>query len=185
MPTSAERPFEPEKRDKVQTRVQWGVSSMDQNDEGKVQLVRLAVRVTIGIIFLFAGIQHVVGIEGYTGLFTTIGIPMPETMAPFVAWLELIGGIALILGALTKIFAPLLAVVMVVAMIAFKIPNAYGTFSETAREVTYWGFVGAIRLEFLLMLLCIALFILGPGKFAVDRFLFAKKSDGESGSPAS
>ena len=143
---------------------------MGQNNDHSSTLMFL-LRVSTGLILFFAGLGHVDGIEGYTGLFTTIGIPMPDIMAPFVAWLELIGGIGLVLGALTRVFSPLLAFVMLMAMVTFKIPNAYGVFSEQAREATAWSLASAVRVEFLLMLLCITFLVLGPGKHAIDSLL--------------
>ena len=73
----------------------------------------LALRVGVGLIFAFTGWMKLADLSGTVAFFGTIGF------APFwaylVAFVEFLGGIAVLLGVYTRIAAGLLAVVMLVA----------------------------------------------------------------------
>ena len=73
----------------------------------------LALRIGVGAIFIFSGWMKVSDLAGTVAFFGTIGF------APFwaylVAFVEFLGGIAVLLGVYTRIAAGLLAVVMLVA----------------------------------------------------------------------
>src|SRR4029079_3412535 len=71
------------------------------------QIALTLLRVVLGIVFLMHGYQKwfVMGIPGVTGFFTSVGAPMPGISAYVLATLELVGGIALILGLFTRIVA--------------------------------------------------------------------------------
>ncbi len=74
----------------------------------------LALRIGVGAIFIYSGWLKVGDLAGTVAQFGTMGF------APFWAYLvsfvELIGGIAVVLGVWTRIAAKLLAIVMLVAM---------------------------------------------------------------------
>ena len=63
-------------------------------------------------------------IQGVIGMFEMIGTPLPGLAALLVALVELVGGLGVILGIGTPIWSLLLAAVMVVAIIAVKLPMA-------------------------------------------------------------
>src|SRR6476646_9018559 len=65
------------------------------------------LRIVLGVIILMHGWQKFfgMGIGGVTGFFTQVGAPMPGVMAPVIATIELAGGIALIIGLLTRLAA--------------------------------------------------------------------------------
>ncbi|MCU1547129.1 MAG: hypothetical protein JWO29_80, partial [Arthrobacter sp.] len=77
------------------------------------------LRVAIGFIFAAHGWQKFndFTIAGTQASFAKMGIPLAEIAAPAVATLELVGGIALILGVLARIFAALLALDMLGALV--------------------------------------------------------------------
>jgi putative oxidoreductase len=130
----------------------------------RVDLALLILRGVAGIIMFMHGYQKVFqyGFAGVSQGFAGMGVPMPGIMGPFIALLELIGGIALILGVLTTVFAALLAADMVGAIVlvhlfkGFFIPEGY---------------------EFALSLLgaCLALALAGAGRYSVDRALGGRR----------
>jgi putative oxidoreductase len=125
----------------------------------------LALRLAVGIVFAMHGWQKLsmMGIGGVAGFFGSLGIPAPEVAAIAVTALELLGGIALILGAGTRIAGALLAVNMLVALLLVHLPNGF--------------FVDGGGIEFVLTLLGASLFfaLAGPGPLAVDALLAKRK----------
>lgn len=56
------------------------------------------LRLAMGIILSVAGYMKLIGIAGTIAYFTKLGFPLPVVTAWFITLLELVGGIALILG---------------------------------------------------------------------------------------
>ena len=73
----------------------------------------LLIRIAVGLVFFMHGWQKIHGIPMVEGMFVHFG--MPAATGDFIAWLEVIGGAALILGVLTRIFAVAFGIEMVVA----------------------------------------------------------------------
>ena len=87
---------------------------MNKNEVGQVIL-----RVVLGLVFFIHGLSKFQGgINNTVGFFDSIGVP--GFMAYVVALIELIGGIALILGIGTRIIAVLFAVIMLGAIAKVK-----------------------------------------------------------------
>ena len=124
------------------------------------------LRVMVGIVFLAHGGQKVFvyGFSGVQGAFGQMGIPMPTVMGPFVALLELVGGLLLVVGVGTRWVSILLAIEMAVAVLKVHLPN--GFFLPGGFEYALMMFAAscAVALE-------------GPGAAALGRTL-SKKSAG-------
>jgi putative oxidoreductase len=86
----------------------------------------LAARLAVGLVFATAGYGKLTHLDGTIEFFRSLGIPAPELQAPFVATVELAGGVALLLGLGTRFVAVPLAVTMVVAIAAAIWPEADG-----------------------------------------------------------
>ncbi len=125
---------------------------MNGSDNAKHDIGLLLLRIGVGVIFIVAGWGKLTGIEGVQGFFGDLGIPMAGLMAWVVAIVEFVGGIMVLLGAYAKIPYLLLAFIMVVALLTTKLG---GEFS-------------AARLDIMLLLTTLALFLMGSGSYSVD-----------------
>jgi putative oxidoreductase len=89
---------------------------MNINEIGK-----LILRVVLGVIFFAHGLSKFQGgINNTVSFFDSIGIP--GFMAYVVAIIELVGGIAMIIGLGTRIVSVLFTVVMLGAIFTVKLP---------------------------------------------------------------
>ncbi|MGW2154313.1 DoxX family protein [Nonomuraea sp. NPDC001699] len=88
----------------------------------------LLARIAVGVIFLVHGYQKFadMGIAGTTKFFESAGIPLAGLAAPAVAVLEVVGGIALILGAALPVAGTLLALNMIGAVVFVHGANGFG-----------------------------------------------------------
>jgi putative oxidoreductase len=80
----------------------------------------LIARITVGYVFMLTGWGKLQNLDRVTEYFTSLGIPAPHILTPFVSGLECFGGLFLILGVLTRISAGGLAVTMIVAIVTAK-----------------------------------------------------------------
>lgn len=92
---------------------------MNKNEIGKVIL-----RVILGLTFFIHGLAKFQdGISNTVGFFDILGIP--GFLAYAVAVIELVGGIALILGIGTRVIGLLFALIMAGAIITAKLPAGF------------------------------------------------------------
>ena len=128
--------------------------------------IGLAVlRVVAGLVFIAHGGQKlfVFGLDGVTAGFTQMGIPLAAVAAPLVALVELLGGIALVVGLLTRLAAVGLAITMLGA-IAF-VHLAAGFFLPNGSEFALTLLATAVALAFT-----------GPGDFSLDGLRHRRRS---------
>ncbi|MES2105336.1 MAG: DoxX family protein [Pseudomonadota bacterium] len=69
----------------------------------------IAARLLMAQIFIIAGFGKLMGFSGTVGYFTSLGLPMPQIVAPLVILIELGGGLALLFGFKTRWVAAVLA----------------------------------------------------------------------------
>jgi putative oxidoreductase len=120
------------------------------------------VRIMTGLLFAIHGWQKFAGgIGGVTAFFSKIGIPMPGVMAPFVAGLELIGGIMLILGLATRWISLLFVCEMLVTTLYVQLPAK--------------GWNGA-DLDRMVLAAALLLVLAGSGAAAIDSLITADSS---------
>ena len=128
-------------------------------------LLGLALRIPTGVMFVAHGAQKLFGSFGGYGLegtgqwMASIGLEPGYWMALAAGSAEFFGGIALLLGLLTRPAALVLAITMLVAIITVHLPNGL--------------FMSNNGYEFGLALLTImaALMLNGGGKLSLDRTL--------------
>ena len=124
----------------------------------------LAVRITVGVVFMGTGWTKLHNLPAITKNFTAMGIPAPEIMTPFVSGVEFVGGVLLLLGLLTRFAAVPLMIVMVVAIIAAKR-------ADVDSLETLLGFE---EVSYFVMFAWLA--IAGPGPVSLDHFILKASS---------
>lgn len=80
----------------------------------------LSARITVGYVFMVTGWVKLQNLPQIIEYFTTLGIPAPHILTPFVAGLECFGGALLIVGLFTRIMGGGLAVTMIIAIVSAK-----------------------------------------------------------------
>ncbi len=136
----------------------------------------LVMRISFGLVFALYGWGHLQAIDGYQGFYGSLGIPAPEITATVVAWLEFLGGIAVIIGLLTRYFGLLLAIVMVVSSATYKIPVSLENPTDIFGLTSLAG-NPSWNLDFLLFSIGLALVFMGPGKIGLDMLLFKSERE--------
>ncbi len=110
----------------------------------------LIVRVAVGLIFFVHGWDKVHSIDNTVRMMQTLGLG-GAPMAYFIAWLEVLGGLALIFGVATRVLGVVFGIEMAVAVL--KIGNTFG----------FHGY----EFPLLLSALSFALAFAGSGKFSL------------------
>ncbi|MDD0859389.1 DoxX family protein [Arthrobacter alpinus] len=128
---------------------------------------RTILRIVVGFLFAAHGWQkyNEFTIVGTQGAFAQMGVPAADVIAPIIATLELVGGIALILGLATRPFAALLLTLNMLGAIILVHASA-GVFVEG----------GGYELVLLLGASALAVALVGPGKLSVDNALFGRST---------
>ncbi len=123
------------------------------------------LRVIVGFIFAAHGWQKFTEftIAGTQAAFGKMGVPAADIVAPIVATIELVGGIALIAGVLTRVFGALLALDMLGALFLVHAPA--GLFAEK----------GGYELVLALAAAAAAVALTGAGRISIDAAVFGRQ----------
>jgi len=126
--------------------------------------VTILIRVMVGSVFLSEGIQKFLfpAIVG-AGRFEKIGIANPEFWASFTGSFEIVCGILILLGLLTRLATIPLLITMLVAFITTKYPILI--------DKSFWAMAHEYRTDFAMTLGNIFLVIKGAGKWSFDKRL--------------
>ena len=116
-----------------------------------------ALRIAVATIFIRHGAQKlfVFGFAGVAGAFGHMGVPLPGVIGPLIGILEFFGGIALLLGFLTRLVALGFVCDMLGAILLVLLPNGFSHY----------------ELEFTLCMTSIALVFTGAGAWSVDALI--------------
>jgi uncharacterized membrane protein YphA (DoxX/SURF4 family) len=128
------------------------------------------IRIVVGGVFLTEGIQKFLyPADLGAGRFAKIGIPMPETMGPFVGTVEILCGALVILGLLTRLASTLLLIDITVAIVSTKIPIliGHGFWGFSLTKLPRYGLLSMMheaRTDFAMWFGLLFLIIVGAGK---------------------
>lgn len=128
----------------------------------------LIPRLVVGLIFLSEGFQKFISPDAVgAGRFGKIGFTQPEFWANLTGAFEIICGILLLIGLLTRLAAIPLFIVMCVAFIKTKFPILIDKgFLAMAHEY---------RTDFAMTLLLLFLLYFGGGNFSFDKKYFGSE----------
>lgn len=121
----------------------------------------LLARLLLAALFLPAGISKIGGFAGTAGYIGSVGLPMPELGAAIAIAVEVLGGIALVVGFGTRWAALALAVFTLVASIFFHAYWALPAEQQMMQQLMFMkniGVVGGL----------LALTAFGAGAFSLD-----------------
>ena len=118
----------------------------------------LPLRIVVGLVFLMHGAQKlfVFGLSGTADIMGKLGLPLPAVSATVVIAVELLGGLATLLGVFARLAGALLAFEMVVAIVVARL---------------HGGFFAPYGYEFELTLLgaCLTFAVSGPGRMSLEE----------------
>lgn len=119
----------------------------------------LLARITVGWVFVQAGLGKLGNIDRTIGFFASLNLPAPAFQAHLVAWTECLGGLLLIAGLGTRLASLPLSIIMIVAL-------------STAQSENVTGFTALTGItDFLYLILLVWLMIAGPGKISLDELV--------------
>lgn len=126
-------------------------------------LAPLALRLGLGIVFVLHGWQKFDSgpATGFGGMLTGLEVPAPEITAWLVTIAELVGGILLLLGLLTRLATLPLIATMIGAIILVKADVGIIAGPDA-------GSAGA-ELDIALLAGLVALLLIGPGRLSLDH----------------
>jgi putative oxidoreductase len=141
-------------------------------------LAPLLTRLVIGYSFHLTGHGKLANLDKTTGFFASLNIPFPHANAAFIGSLEFVGGICLVLGLGTRIFAALLSCTMIVALLTSDGAQWLQKFPGDLTDVT----------SFTYLLFLIWLVLYGPGPVSLDKLLskwlrIGQKQDASGANP--
>jgi uncharacterized membrane protein YphA (DoxX/SURF4 family) len=141
-----------------------------------------------GGVFFWEGLLKFVYVNQGVGRFTKLGIPFPHFTAAFIGYLEIVGGLLLITGLLTRAIAIPFIGEMIVAVLSTKISLYLGTsplpLPPALPQVGFWAVLHEIRSDYAQILTVIFLLVNGPGKWSLDAVLLRKWEKGGISEPA-
>jgi putative oxidoreductase len=135
----------------------------------------IALRLMAGGVFLWEGILKFVYENQGIGRFTKLGMPLPHFTATFVASLEIVGGLLLLSGLMTRLIAVPFIFEMIVAILSTKISLYLGTsplpLPPAPPKIGMWAVLHEVRSEYAQLLTVLFLMINGPGRWSLDALL--------------
>jgi putative oxidoreductase len=124
----------------------------------------ILIRLMVGTVFLSEGTQKFLfpALRG-AGRFEKIGLPEPEFLGYFVASFEMICGMFVLIGFLTRLASIPLVVIMLVAIATTK--------ADILAQNGFWEMMHSSRTDWSMLLGSIFLCLKGSGKYSIDRLL--------------
>ena len=138
------------------------------------------LRLMAGAVFFWEGVMKFVFPNQGVGRFMKLGFPAPHFTATADGWFEIVGGLLLLTGLLTRVIAIPFIIEMIVAMASTKIPMYLGTsplpLPPVPPQIGFWAVLHEIRSEYAQLLTCAFLSVVGAGRWSVDALLARRRA---------
>jgi uncharacterized membrane protein YphA (DoxX/SURF4 family) len=126
------------------------------------------IRILVGWVFLSEGIQKFLFPDSLgVGRFVKIGIPWPHVMAPFVGVVEIVCGMLLLIGFLSRLATIPLLIDICVALYSTKI--------VTLAKNGLWSTLHEARTDLSMLLGLIFLLLVGGGAWSLEAWLAGRR----------
>jgi putative oxidoreductase len=138
------------------------------------------IRILVGWVFVSEGIQKFLFPDALgAGRFAKIGIPSPEVLGPFVGGVEVLFGLLILIGLLTRLAAIPLLVDIAVAIVSTKIPILLGAgfagfAAPSGPAHGLWPMLHEARTDFSMFLGLVFLLVVGGGSWSLDALLIRR-----------
>ena len=134
------------------------------------------LRLFLGIVFFPHGAQKLLGLFGGGGFAKTMsgmtGMGLPAVIVFLVILIEFFGSLSLLLGFLSRVSAVGILCVMLGAVFTVHLKN--GFFMNWMGNQKGEGF----EYHLLVIGICLALLVLGSGRYSVDRSMYRGEAQG-------
>ncbi|MGE5346100.1 MAG: DoxX family protein [Acidithiobacillales bacterium] len=122
----------------------------------------LLIRLAVGLIFFTQGILKYTDPNMGVIRFTRIGFPVPGFTAHFVGAFEIVCGLLVLLGLLTRLAALPLLIVISTAIATTKVPELFRP------QQGFWFMVSDARTDFAMLCSLLFLILSGGGTWSLD-----------------
>jgi putative oxidoreductase len=127
---------------------------------GRWSLALLLLRWVPGLVFLSEGIQKFLFTDLGAGRFAKLGFSNPAFWAGLTGGFEIVCGLLLVIGLVTRLATVPLLVVMGVAFMTTKWPELMNK--------GFWVFAHDDRTDFAMILTLVAVLLVGAGSWSID-----------------
>jgi putative oxidoreductase len=132
----------------------------------------ILIRVAVGATFLSEGIQKFLFPDELgAGRFADAGIPAASVLAPLDAIAEIVCGVLLLLGLLTRLATLPMIVNMIGALAITKVPLLWGGSRDVPDGAGFWDFAHEARTDVAMLAGLLFLRVVGAGRWSLDARL--------------
>lgn len=135
----------------------------------------LLIRLAVGLIFFTQGILKYTDPNMGVVRFARIGFPHPYFMAHFVGAVEIVCGLLILLGLLTRLAATPLLIVIITAIATTKIPELFRA------NQGFWYMVSDARTDFAMLCSLLFLILAGAGAWSMDAQRITRHTQAKKG----
>ena len=134
-------------------------------DDSKTTII---IRLMVGAVFLSEGIQKFLFSEKLgAGRFEKIGLPSPDFLGDFVGFFEILCGVLILIGLISRLASIPLILIMLTALSTTK--------SAIYLEKGFWEFLHESRTDWAMLLGSVFILINGSGLWSIDKIITSKR----------